>query len=61
MFHKATEPFAKGVYVNFLSDEGEDRVKDAYTEAVWKRLVQVKDEYDPENIFRLNQNIQPPS
>ncbi len=58
-FHTATEPFAKGVYVNFLSDEGEERVKDAYTETVWKRLVQVKNKYDPDNIFRLNQNIPP--
>jgi FAD/FMN-containing dehydrogenase len=58
-FHKATEPFSQGVYVNFISDEGEERVKDAYTESVWKRLVQLKDKYDPTNMFRLNQNIKP--
>ena len=60
-FHKATEPFSQGVYVNFLSEEGDARVKDAYTEEVWKRLVEVKDKYDPDNLFRLNQNIQPHS
>ncbi len=58
-FHSATEAFAQGVYVNFLSDEGETRVKDAYTEEVWQRLVQVKNRYDPNNIFKMNQNIKP--
>ena len=60
-FHGATEPFAQGVYVNFLSEEGEARVRDAYTDSVWKRLVQLKDTYDPTNMFRLNQNIKPSS
>lgn len=60
-FHQATEPFSQGVYVNFLSDEGEDRVKDAYTDSVWQRLVQLKDKYDPANMFCLNQNIKPSS
>lgn len=58
-FHLSTEPFAQGVYVNFLSDEGDARVKDAYTENVWNRLVQLKNTYDPHNLFRLNQNIKP--
>jgi FAD/FMN-containing dehydrogenase len=58
-FHRATEPFAQGVYVNFLSDEGEDRVKQAYTPEVWNRLVKVKNEWDPNNLFRMNQNIKP--
>ncbi len=58
-FHRATEPFAQGVYVNFMSDEGEDRVKEAYTQKVWDRLVQVKKKYDPNNLFRMNQNIKP--
>lgn len=58
-FHQATEPFAKGVYVNFLSDEGEDRVKAAYTPEVWNRLVELKKKYDPNNLFRMNQNIRP--
>ncbi|MBM9511882.1 FAD-binding oxidoreductase [Desulfogranum marinum] len=58
-FHQATEPFSQGVYVNFLSDEGEERVKDAYTDEVWGRLVEIKNKYDPDNLFRLNQNIKP--
>ncbi|MEE9368128.1 MAG: BBE domain-containing protein [Pontiella sp.] len=57
--HKATKRFSKGVYVNFLSDEGEKRVRDAYTPEVWDRLVQVKNKYDPANLFRMNQNIKP--
>jgi FAD/FMN-containing dehydrogenase len=58
-FFESTRRFANGVYVNFLSDEGEDRVKQAYTENVWKRLVEVKNKYDPTNLFKMNQNIQP--
>jgi FAD/FMN-containing dehydrogenase len=56
-FHRETEPFAQGVYVNFLSDEGEDRVRAAYTPEVWDRLAELKKKYDPENRFRMNQNI----
>lgn len=56
----ATRPFSTGgVYVNFLSDEGEARVRDAYPPEVWDRLVQLKNKYDPMNLFRLNQNIKP--
>jgi FAD/FMN-containing dehydrogenase len=58
-FHRSTEPFAQGVYVNFLSDEGRDRVKDAYSKDIWQRLVQIKKRYDPHNFFRMNQNIEP--
>jgi hypothetical protein len=58
-FHKAAEPFSQGVYVNFLSEEGADRVKQAYTPAVWDRLVQCKRKWDPSNLFRMNQNISP--
>ncbi len=57
--HKATNRFADGVYVNFLSDEGPDRVRDAYPPATWARLVELKRRYDPGNLFRMNQNIQP--
>lgn len=57
--HAGTQPFAQGVYVNFLSQEGEDRVKEAYTPEVWRRLVEVKNTWDPENLFRMNQNIRP--
>jgi FAD/FMN-containing dehydrogenase len=55
----ATAPFANGgVYVNFLTaDEGE-RVRNAYGPN-YDRLVRVKRQYDPENLFRLNQNISP--
>ena len=46
-------------YVNFLGDEGEARVHDAYPAGTWERLARVKAEYDPENLFRLNQNVPP--
>jgi len=46
-----------GVYVNFLSDEGPERVREAYPGPTWDRLVEVKRRYDPDNLFRLNQNI----
>lgn len=59
--HKAAEPFSQGVYVNFLSQEGDDRVKQAYTAEVWSRLVECKKKYDPTNFFRMNQNISPES
>jgi len=58
-FHDATRPFSKGVYVNFLSEEGDARVREAYTEEVWAHLVEVKRKWDPENVFRMNQNIAP--
>jgi FAD/FMN-containing dehydrogenase len=48
-----------GAYVGFLADEGEDRIRAAYPGATWDRLRQVKRQYDPENVFRLNQNIPP--
>jgi len=58
-FHEETQAFAQGVYVNFLSQEGEDRIKEAYTDEVWNRLVEVKNTWDPENRFHMNQNIKP--
>jgi FAD/FMN-containing dehydrogenase len=48
-----------GVYVNFLGDEGEARVRDAYPGSTWERLTAIKGRYDPTNLFRLNQNIPP--
>ncbi len=48
-----------GAYVNFLSDEGEQRVRAAYPGHTWDRLAAVKHRYDPSNLFRLNQNILP--
>jgi FAD/FMN-containing dehydrogenase len=58
-FHKDTEPFSQGVYVNFLGEEGAARVKQAYTPEVWDRLVECKRKWDPKNLFRMNQNISP--
>jgi hypothetical protein len=46
-------------YVNFLGDEGEDRVRDAYPAPTLERLRRVKATYDPANLFRLNQNVRP--
>ncbi len=59
-FWSAMQPHsARGVYVNFLSNEGEERVKAAYDRPTYERLVALKNKYDPENFFRLNQNIKP--
>src|SRR5215216_94751 len=46
-----------GAYVNFLGDEGEERIRAAYPGSTWDRLLEVKARYDPANLFRLNQNI----
>jgi FAD/FMN-containing dehydrogenase len=52
--------FREGVYVNFLGgDEDPDRVREAYGDSVYSRLVDVKTAYDPDNVFRYNQNIRP--
>jgi Berberine and berberine like len=51
---------ARGAYVNFLTNEGQDRVKASYR-GNYDRLAQVKRRYDPDNTFHLNQNIQPAS
>ena len=48
-----------GAYVNFLGDEGAERVRAAYPGATWDRLAEVKRRYDPENVFRMNQNVPP--
>ena len=48
-----------GAYVNFLSDEGEARVRAAYPGRTWDRLAAIKRRYDPTNLFRRNQNIPP--
>jgi FAD/FMN-containing dehydrogenase len=58
-FAAALEQDDKGVYVNFLGDEGPDRVRAAYPGATWERLVEIKRRYDPKNLFRRNQNITP--
>ncbi len=58
--HAELAPFTSGeAYVNFIGDEGEDRVRAAYGKARYDRLVELKNKYDPTNLFRLNQNIKP--
>jgi FAD/FMN-containing dehydrogenase len=49
---------AKRAYVNYLSDDDDDRVHQAYGPN-YDRLVELKRRYDPSNLFRLNQNIKP--
>jgi hypothetical protein len=57
-FADAMRPFSTGAaYLNFTPEP--DRVPDAYGDAKYARLVPIKDKYDPENLFRLNQNIKP--
>src|SRR6201988_3433997 len=59
-FFGALRPFRQGVYVNFLGgDEDPDRVREAYGDSVYDRLVDVKITYDPDNVFPHNQNIRP--
>jgi hypothetical protein len=55
----ALEPFASGVYVNTLSDEGDAGVRRAYGADKLARLRELKRRYDPENAFHLNHNIRP--
>ena len=58
-FWKSVKPFSTGgVYVNFLADDDNERVKSAYKEN-YEKLVSLKKKYDPSNFFRLNQNIKP--
>jgi FAD/FMN-containing dehydrogenase len=58
LFEK-TAPFASGsVYVNFMPDDEGDRVEKAYG-ANYRRLAEIKRRYDPDNLFRMNQNIRP--
>ncbi|GAC1629103.1 MAG: FAD-binding oxidoreductase [Chloroflexota bacterium] len=52
-------PYARGVYVNFLGDESEDRVREAYGESTYRRLRSLKAKYDPANYFNLNHDIRP--
>src|SRR6266540_3154436 len=58
-FWSALEPYHTSVYVNFLMDEGEDRIRQAYGARKYDRLQALKRTYDPDNLFKLNQNIPP--
>ncbi len=55
----ALQPYHQNVYVNFLMEEGEERVRQAYGADKYDRLKALKRRYDPENLFSLNQNISP--
>lgn len=60
-YSEATHPYsAGGAYINFMMDEGGDRVRATYGPN-YRRLTEVKAEYDPGNVFRVNQNIAPAS
>jgi hypothetical protein len=58
IFNKLRPAMKPGVYVNFMSSDEQDRVPEAYHER-WDRIVAVKSRYDPNNFFRLNQNVPP--
>ncbi|HTZ64506.1 MAG TPA: FAD-binding oxidoreductase [Solirubrobacteraceae bacterium] len=58
-YQEALHPYsAGGAYVNMMMDEGQERVRASYRDN-YDRLAQIKRSYDPENLFRINQNIQP--
>jgi FAD/FMN-containing dehydrogenase len=58
-YWEATHPYsAGGAYVNFMMDEGQDRVRATYRDN-YDRLARIKAQYDPQNAFRVNQNIRP--
>jgi FAD/FMN-containing dehydrogenase len=58
-FFESSAPYASGsVYVNFMTEDEVDRVAAAYG-SNYDRLVQIRRQYDPDNIFHLNQNIKP--
>lgn len=59
-FLAALRPGASGAFVNFMGAEGPARVREAYPDGAYERLLRVKRRYDPTNLFRRNQNIAPP-
>jgi len=58
-YFEALRPNATGVYSNFLEDEGDARIREAYPTETFRRLAEVKRRYDPSNLFHMNQNIAP--
>jgi FAD/FMN-containing dehydrogenase len=60
-FAAALDQGDSGAYVNFLTEEGAERVRAAYPGSTWDRLAAIKARYDPTNLFRLNHNIPPKS
>ena len=59
-FFEAMRPFSTGgSYVNFLGDEGDARIRAAFSPTGYARLATIKRTYDPTNFFRVNQNIPP--
>jgi hypothetical protein len=58
LFNRLRPAMKPGVYVNFMSADEQDRVPEAYHER-WDRMVAIKTRYDPNNFFRLNQNVPP--
>ena len=58
-YEEAIRPYSTGAaYVNFMMDEGQNRVQATYGDN-YERLQQIKAKYDPDNVFRVNQNIVP--
>ena len=58
-YYAATAPYSEeGGYINFMADDDQDRIRANYG-ANYDRLVEVKRKYDPDNLFHLNQNIEP--
>jgi FAD/FMN-containing dehydrogenase len=58
-YYNATAPESeKGGYINFMSEDDQGRIKDNY-KGNYQRLVNVKKQYDPDNLFHVNQNIKP--
>jgi FAD/FMN-containing dehydrogenase len=59
-YRRANAPFTTGgVYLNFIGDEGDERIRAAFGAEKYERLVAIKSEYDPDNVFAGNQNIRP--
>jgi hypothetical protein len=59
---EALRPYVTGkISINFVSDASSERVRVAFGSESYARLVELKDKYDPTNVFRLNQNVQPSS